>query len=73
MAVFQILSIISEEQKRTLVPCLLLHVTDNTSRNVVRPAVGIDFVIQKPFHYEIDIGHQPVTHTNMLRDVNARN
>lgn len=73
MVVFQILSIISEEQKRTPVPCLLLHVTDNTSRNGVRPAVMIDFVKQKLFHYEIDVGHQPVTHTNMLRDVNAGN
>lgn len=33
--VFQALSIILEGQKRTPTPCLLFHVTDNTSRNGV--------------------------------------
>jgi len=35
------------------------------------PVVMIDFVIGKLFQWKVDVGHQPVTHTNMLRDVNA--
>lgn len=35
------------------------------------PVVMIDSVIRKLFHKELDVGHQPVTHTNILRDVNS--